>query len=454
MYRKAGKWVPTGKAVPDNAEQAIPSPPIRAWQFHLDDAEAFVECTDGHLYQRTALQWTRRTNVAAGSHWAMARYGDTIYATSPETALLKWTPGTAAFVPVAGAPAGAAVVAVVRDFLVLANFGGEDRSKVHWSGVNQPENWTPNDNYSDYQIWSDIGEIHNIHAFEDGYLIGRDGVGRMALVGGEFVWQFDTLTRDLGMEAYGMSCAVDRIIYIASTEGFVALDLYAQPMWIGRGQVDERFRTLLDQEAAAHSTCFYDRPNRALRWSFASRQKQFPDQTLIYQLDSQSWGHDGARFPVRYVSTSRGMTWSQFAARYGNTFAVAGAAIDNYASPLIAGGVDTTFGFDDQRKAGPVSEQASGRLTTALIAGDGRGGRTLLQGVRPLSAGRPTVSVRPAEDLRGSDDPFVDCDPVAHDGVAYCSVSGRYFQFQLQTDETASDWLSGIELRGQQDGWL
>ena len=420
MRRPVGRWIASSNFEAASDAVALPSAALDSWQFRLDDnsRHTFVAGSDGHLYRPDGNGWSRVSTGATARRWTLARYGNAIYASAPSVRLNKWTPDSpAAFARVDDTPIGAHVLRAYKRFLIAANYGASGVQDVRWSGIGAPEDWNDEgDNSAGRQTVPDLGPIHDIVALEDVYLFCEKGVARMSLTADEFTFQIDTLTRDVGVTGPGLVKAVGRVMYAATTEGIMALGTDGYSEAIGSGSVDETYKRLVDPTLTTKSSVFYDQSERAIRWSFARQQSDYPDTTFVYALDSRTWGYDFYPNPVRFIQNIRGLTFAD-AARLGGTFGELARVASTFKHPRLARGNDVTHGFTAENKAGPVAGRSRGHVVTTLFSPASGMHRVMLSGVRPLGNGSFSVAARSFESLDDSPDDWVEVRSRQRDGL-------------------------------------
>ena len=425
-----------------------------------------MEAADGHVYRKNGAAWDVVTTQPTASRWSLDEWGDLVYATTRGQILQKWTPpdnlldATPQFEDVIGAPTGALVVRKVRDFLALFNFGENGVQLVQWSGLNFPDEWMEGVKLSDFQELRDVGEILDVVTYEDAYLLCTKGIVRMSLADADFVFQFDPVTREYGVEASGMAVAIDRSIYFGSTAGFVRLRIdTAVPEPIGEGRIDSTFRRLMEEGGTNGVFTFYDSVRKSIRWGFPSRQGQYPDATLIYSMESRSWGQDVSEHPVLFVESSPDLTWAASANKWGNTIGEIFDVLKSYEDPRIEGGIEIPHGFTEELKAGPLTNRhAESVITTNLFSPllDGME-RAMVTEIRPWTDGRPQVSIATHEvPNRGHVSAhFEDTEEMLETGAAPAFHSGRYIQIRFtfyQGDNFT--YISGFDIDFERDGEL
>lgn len=464
FLRQAGKWTPLNRAFVREGAVALPADPVRSWQFKLSDGNSyvFIEAQDGHIYRKNSSAWDQVSTVATVTRWDLEQWGNRVYAVTSGQLLQKWTaPATLAdptpqFVDIADGPMGAMLIRRFADFLIVANFGSDGPAKIQWSGLQTPDVWTPALNFSGSQVL-DQGEITDLIAFEDLYVVCANAVERCIVIGGTFVFQFSTINRHYGAEKIGLSIGIDRFLWVGSTAGFIKMDPQGTVEPIGDGQVDDTFRSLLDEQGSHGIFVYYDEVRKAVRWSFPSRQALHPDTTLVYSRQTRSWGKDNAPHPVLFVDKTLNLTWSEMASRWGRTVGEIFSTLRSFSDPRLVG-VDILQGFDENNKAGSMAafHERSG-VTTCQFAPyqDGRR-RALVTGVRPWTDGRPTVEIaafeRPQQGRQFAGR-FEPGEAMLDTGLIPAYRSGRYFQIRFVFPNTESySWLTGFDLEFEPDG--
>ena len=464
--RQAGRWEPVAAAMPHVDAVALPAAPVRTWRwkFSEDRLYIFVEAQDGHIYAKEPTGWTRVTTNRTFTQWSLEQWNDLLYATTRGQRLQKWTPParrvhpTPQFAVVPDAPEDALIVKRVRDFLVLANFPSAG-NKVWWSGLQKPDEWVAAQDFSDSQHVGRVGDIHDILVYEDGFLFGSQGISQMSLYGVNFTFQFDTLTQEFGVEDSGFSIAVGSHFWVGSSAGFIRYGIGDGFLPIGMGQVDTSFSRYLDEGGSDKLSVFFDSVRKTIRWNFPRKQNRHPDDTLIYCLESNSWGRDTSSQSVRFVDTTEEVTFDEAHEIFGPTFGEFGSIVEDATDPRLAGGVDILFGFDDDYKPGPATARHDHSVLTTNLFSPLRGGRdrVFVTGVRPWTDGNPIVRIATTERRSAAlpQSAFVLCDPIQDTGEAPAEVSGRYIQiqFDFQGSDTFT-YINGFDLEFSRDGQI
>jgi len=222
----------------------------------------------------------------AGERWRFELFGQYVIATNYLDVVQYYELGTSeAFDDLPGSPPSARYVAIVRDFVVLGAINGYE-TRVHWSGLNDAEVWTPGTASSDYQDQPTGGPITGLLGGATGYIFQKSRVTRMTFVpGSEAVFQFDEVQGGKGLVAPNSLVKLgDQAFYLAS-DGFYRMDLNSG----GQQQIGvNKWRTYFmgDYRAGTEGEILgaADPINPIILWAYISRDNSgtTPDRLLIY----------------------------------------------------------------------------------------------------------------------------------------------------------------------------
>ena len=472
MIRRSRRWQPVLVASGSTSNESLPGieQPVRTRSFDMSDGsrEVIEETSAGHLYRLRDGRWSKLTTMATDTHWAIEQYGDTIYATTANQSLKKWTPGDAGFSSsgITEPPVGAQVIARVRYFLVVANItnhgvmnGSPLPSTIRWSAQGDPNDFTNGTSFADSQVLpnaDELGEIRGILVFEDSFVVCERGITRMIFGGGAYAFHFDTpIARNAGAVAFNTSFALERMMYMCSRNGFVAVDLAGNVSHIGMGLVDNTFFQLWDPQKAHFGDTFYDPETHAIYWIF-SRGTNYPNTSFIYSHETHSWSCSDGSYQTRITSTSAPLTWADVERIFGADIDTVGRSVITFQDPRLAGSFDTVNAFGPARKLAPANSIPDCELTTKMFQ-LGRQ-RSFIENLWPISDGQPAISVASFEeqDLRlGTAPDFKPFDPLRQTGRTPGVRSGRYFQIKVAfTRNEPMTYLSGLQIEWQRDGEL
>jgi hypothetical protein len=262
-----------------------------------------VAFTTNGIYRPTGAGWTNigRTTASYVSSlgWNAVQWGENIFAVNGRNVAQVLELGSSNFRDITGQlnGLGAKYLAVVGDFLVLANAfkaGGNEPypMRVWWSGRGRPEEFDPPDIViqSGFVDRPAIGRLQGITGGEFGLILGEEGLDRMDYTGPPTIWQFRTLETDIG-------CEIPRSIVQAGDKTFwwsrrgwrMSNGGPSQP--IGLGKVDEWTRSLIDFDQAHLMTSTALLRQQVVMWAFVSRGNSTgrPDEVLAYNWDFNRW---------------------------------------------------------------------------------------------------------------------------------------------------------------------
>lgn len=255
-----GAWTPDLAPTPDGvtrAENVLALPngyrPVKAFQpitpalpERFGGGGAWVSSTaEPHLLAGTANKllryqsgaWAVVLTALSVDRWRFAQYGDLVIGVNGG-APVKYDLQAGTASNLGGGPPDAAMVAQVRDFVVLAG-DPADILTVSWSGFNAAETWDGS-NQSDSQQMLSGGAVMGLAGGEYGLILQRDRVVRMTYAGGDVVFQFDEIASNVGCMAKGSVAQAGQRVFFLSERGFmVASGTDVQP--IGVERVDRTF---------------------------------------------------------------------------------------------------------------------------------------------------------------------------------------------------------------------
>ena len=173
--------------------------------------------------------------------WSFTQFGDAVLASNNNAKIQAWYVGTStAFADVAATAPIAKYITVVRDFVVAANISGTP-NKLQWSDINDETDWTSGGaSQADYQILAEGGNITGITGGEFGIVLLERAIVRQSYIGSPLVWQFDTISRNLGCNTPGSITQYGPNTYFLADDGFYMCD-GTNVMNIGNEKIDEYF---------------------------------------------------------------------------------------------------------------------------------------------------------------------------------------------------------------------
>ncbi len=253
-------------------------------------------------------------------------------------------------------------ITVVRDFVVAANIGaGTSPNMVRWSGINDATTWTTTaTSQSDFQLLPDGGDVTGLVGGEFGIVFLEKAIVRMSYIGSPLIFQFDTISRNVGCIEGNSIAQYAGTAYFLSDDGFYATN--GQTFTgIGSEKVDRYFFNNANIGDIDSISAAVDPERNLVIWNYGNISGG--RSLLIYNFETQKWCE--ADTDVNYLST----------------LATAGATLDGLDSAYnVTAGSFTigkqytirTVGTTDFTLIGAVANTV-GVLFTATGAGTGTG---------------------------------------------------------------------------------
>ena len=204
------------------------------------------------------------------------------------------------FGDLAAAAPVAKYITTVRDFVVCANIGaGTYPSRVQWSDINDPSDWTPGAaSQSDFQELPDGGDITGITGGEFGIIFLEKAIVRMSYIGSPLFFQFDTISRNVGCIEGGSIAQYSGTTYFLSDDGFYACN-GQQITGIGAEKVDRYFFNNANIGDIDSISAAVDPERNLIIWDYTNVSGS--RSLLIYNFQTQKWCE--ADTDVDYLST-------------------------------------------------------------------------------------------------------------------------------------------------------
>lgn len=228
------------------------------------------------------------TTYVAGSIWKFAQFGDSVYAVNGANTLQRYELATSTtFADVTGAPKPK-FLTVVRDFLVTAN-QDSNKNRVQWSGINDPTTWTSSAvTQADFQDLPEGREIMNIVGGEYGLIFLETAIVRMSYVGAPLVFQFDTISKNLGCYESSSVIAYQGVSFFLADDGFYQTNGQTVEN-IGSEKVNRFFFDNLNDAVVEEMSSSIDPTRNLVVWAWASQDSQTADRLLIYNYAVKKW---------------------------------------------------------------------------------------------------------------------------------------------------------------------
>ncbi len=430
------------------------------------------------------------------NRWQFVQFGDYALASNGSEKIQYFDVNVSTdFADLAAAAPVAKYITVVRDFVVGANIGaGSNPSRVNWSDINDPTDWTAGGaSQSDFQELPDGGDITGITGGEFGIVFLEKAIVRMSYIGSPLFFQFDTISRNVGCVEGGSIAQYGGIAYFLSDDGFYSCN-GQQVTGIGSEKVDRYFFNNANIGDIDSISAAIDPERNLVIWNYTTVSGG--RSLLLYNFETQKWCE--ADTDVNFLSTlaTTGTTLDGLDAAYnitagsfvigkqytirtlGNTnYTLIGAVANTVGVLFTATGVGSGTGVAIDMEASAAAGRTIDSLTTTLDDRLYAGGKFLFGGVRDTriitftgSNATATITtndleygynsvltlIRPSVDS-GSADVSVASRRMLNDTITYstpisateenrCAVrsSGRYHRVSITP--TDANWFSAIGL--------
>lgn len=389
---------------------------------------SFIAGDRASLNRYSAAAWSPLIAGLSAERWRFGQFGDNVicvYGAVPVTYDLLT--GTAALLT--GGPPPADMVAIVRDFVVLA--GNPDAIlTVTWSGSNDSKGWTPTVNQSDSQQMLDGGQVMGLAGGEYGIVLQKNAIKRMTYVGPDIIFQFDEISSNVGCMAKGSVAQAGRLVFFLSERGFMLCDGNdVKP--IGAEKVDQTFfATYSRQDITAGLYAAVDPARNIVQWSMPGT----PGMLWCYHWALDRWSTIETNVRLIFSGFTANISLDAIDAVYGDLDAVPVSLDDTLFSggnPLLL--IATTSGV--------IGTLSGSRLPATLTMGRMElmpGQRARIRTARPITDALDAL-VTVAGSARAGDRPLVEVSgAMRRNGDVPLRVNAQ--QFQITTELRDDNW--------------
>ena len=406
------------------------------------------------LFKVSATDLTMEDVSKAGGYtginkWQFVQFGDYALASNGSEKIQYFDVNSSTdFADLAAAAPVAKYITVVRDFVVGANIGaGSNPSRVNWSDINDPTDWTAGGaSQSDFQELPDGGDITGITGGEFGIVFLEKAIVRMSYIGSPLFFQFDTISRNVGCIEGGSIAQYGGITYFLSDDGFYSCN-GQQVTGIGSEKVDRYFFSNANIGDIDSISAAVDPERNLVIWNYTTVSGN--RALLIYNFETQKWCE--ADTDVDYLSTlaTTGTTLDGIDTAYNVTagsfvigksytirsvgttdYTLIGAVANTVGVLFTATGVGSGTGVAIDMAASAAATRTIDTLTTTLDDRLYAGGKFLFGGVRDTKiitfTGVPATATITTNDLEyGYNSVLTLIRPSVDSGSASVSVASR-----------------------------
>lgn len=376
------------------------------------------------LYRLTVpAAWTDASRLAGGAYatatadmWEFVQWGEMVLATNYTDAPQQITVGGANFAVLAGSPPKARHIAVVRDFVVLANLNdGTERTRtIRWSGFGDEEAWTTSAlNQCGSQELPGGGRIVRVIGGERGVVFSEYAITLMTYEGPPTTFRFDQISNERGALCPGGVVDGGGAIFFIGLDDFYLLQGNSVTP-IGASKVARTFFTDLQEEYTYRISGAIDKRRSLVVWSYPGAQALSgqPNKLILYHWPSGKWASGEVEVNALYSFLSPGFTLEGLDDISTSLDALT-ASLDAYTwqgGALSLGGFNSTH-FGVTFTGSPLTAQIEtteiqqeGRVThvsSALPIVEGSGTTTIQHGHRYKPNASPTYEAAVSEDSIG-----------------------------------------------------
>lgn len=229
--------------------------------------------------------WSALITGLSVTHWRFAQFGNYGIAVSGGAGakVIDLDAGTAG--ALSGAPDGQ-FVAVVGDYVVIANVGADEKGYVYNSGFNDHTKWTPGDAGAGIQPMLTGGEVMGLSGGEYGIILQRTRLVRMSRTGEtDTPFEYDEITPNVGCASKASVAQYGRSTWFLSDQGFMGLLDGQELRPIGHDKIDDWFKKRTTQEDYERLWTAIDPANKLVIWGLPGN----PGLLLKYNFERDRW---------------------------------------------------------------------------------------------------------------------------------------------------------------------
>lgn len=362
--------------------------------------------TDTKLFERTGTAWTDQSGIAystaAIGYWRFVQFDTLVIATNFSDPLQSQEVGSGvpfADLAVTGTPPKARQIGVVNRFVVVGDTedgtNGAVPSRIQWPAIDDPTDW-PIMNTADARskqsgeqfLDASYGAVTAIAGGQFyGLVFQQRAITRMTYVGGDIVFQFETIDKNRGCWAPQSMMQVGNKVYFLASDGWYVTDGQTV-IPIGDGKVDKAFYSDFDQTYRERVTCGLDLVNKVIIWCYTSSSATdgTPDKVIMHSVVDGRWSHAETPVQMIFSSLTQGYTLEQLDSLY--------TSIDDMTisldSSFWSGGIPVVMGFNGNALGTFSGTALDARFETGEIEVNPPG-LMYINGVKPMVTGSPST---------------------------------------------------------------
>lgn len=254
--------------------------------------------TADKLYRldNTTLAWTDVSqalvtySASATTPWSFAQFGNYIIAVNANDDPQVFELGVSTeFATLAGSPPRASLVRVWGDFVVLLRLTSNP-NRIHWSGLNDIEQWTPGTNNSDFQDFPDGGAVQGSSSATNPIIFQESAIRRATFVpGSALIFTFQKIHDKRGAKAIRSIATRGSYIFYADEGGFYQISADGAINPIGYEKVDRTIFGTVSSTNLEEMQGAVDPFHPRVYWAYTTGSGSDFSTLLIYDWNLQRW---------------------------------------------------------------------------------------------------------------------------------------------------------------------
>lgn len=288
-------YIPVPSLVP--VSEPVPDKVVSAYAIRVSGAiKIFVGTEKGlYSYQKTTNSWDNLTpegveyNATLLNPWSFAVFGDLLIAVNywdKPQALSLSTPN-AKFRDLGGNPPKAGFVSVWGDFLCLMRLQEHPR-KIHWSALNNAEQWEVGKDSCDVQEFPDGDYVQGSSSATDPIILMKTCIYKGNFVpGSRLVFSFKKIHNDRGAKSHLSITDRGNSTFFLGESGFCHITSDGMLHAIGAGRVDRTIFAKFGNDILDNVRAVVDPVYNRVYWSI--RPSAGTQSILVYDWQLDKW---------------------------------------------------------------------------------------------------------------------------------------------------------------------
>lgn len=451
-----GSYIPFPKLAV--LSQALPARPLSGFVARQTTGlyRIFAGTATGlYLLDTTDFSWTNVSRTTGGAYnasvdepWRFEQFGQYVVAVNVNDApqVFDVDSGTA-FAALAGSPPNSRFVAVWGDFLVLAG-QANDPAKLHWSGINDIEEWTVGTNLSDVQVFPEGGAIQGLTSSNNPMIIQEAAIRRGAFQpGSPLVFSFDKIADKFGARSPFTVTSRNDAVFFFAEDGFYQVAYTGEIVSIGSEKVNRYAQTLVDNSYIDKMFAQVDPVHPRVYFGLKSVNvfSDYADVILVYDWRLGRWTEARANTYAMVAAATPGYSLEALSVLYPVLEQVP-ASLD---SRIWAGGAPVTAAFDTSYRLAFFTGSAAAATLETSEYGATDGSMQEVQAVMPIvDTDEVSISVG-GRKRRGEAVAFKDGRrPSSNTGLVRVRNRTRYHKFRMEIDDEATwNHAKGVDVQ-------